>query len=259
MRYVVPILLFFLFVSPQQPEKYPLKRGKPTTRGINYYVEVNKYKLIDELETYLNDSIFLDVEISTDDISQYSKYDSLDMAYHFTYTDGSDEIIIDNRERYVAYDVNDLSKFKRLNLSTYNSFVKTAIIHELMHTYFLQIVIISKFNGVDVYDEYDYRMPIKIRLYPNIAEAYGAEFIEEGVCQYVVEDMKLIIPYRVSVPKTVGEVMGNNEIKYTYSIDYLKEFLDYFGVRKGIEIIIRNKPPTYEEILNPDLYFNRLN
>src|SRR5690606_24946180 len=113
MRYIIPILLFFLFVSPQKIEEYPLKKGKPTSRGIDYYVKVNKYKFIEELEAYLKDTIFLEVEISTDDISEYVGNDTLDMGYHITYTDGSDEIVIDNRERYVAYDINDISKLKK--------------------------------------------------------------------------------------------------------------------------------------------------
>jgi hypothetical protein len=230
----------------------------PTSRGIDLYVKTNKYIFQKELEDYLKDSIWLNVEISTDDISQYTKYDSLDMAYHFTYTDGSDEIIIDNRERYVAYDINDLSKLRKLNLKTYNSFVKTAVMHELMHTYFLQNIIVAKYNGIEINREYDYRLTMKLKMYPNPEEAYGAEFLEEGVCQYVIEQMKQQIPYRVSIPETANGVMGNNELKYTYSIDYLKEFMEFFGVKHGIEILIRNKPPTYEEILNPDLFFNRL-
>jgi hypothetical protein len=260
LKRTVPILLlFFLFISPQKIEEYPLKKGKPTSRGIDYYVNTNKYIIQKELETYLKDSIFLFVEMRTDNISDYTDYDSLDVAYHFTYTDGSDEIIIDNRERYVAYDINKLSKLKKLNLNTYNQFVKTAIIHELMHTYFLQQVIIAKYAGLEVYKEYDYRETARIRIFPNAEEQYGAEFLEEGICQYVVEQMKQQIPHRTSKPETVDDIMGNNEIKYGYSVDYLKEFLDYFGVGKGIGILILNKPPTYQEILNPHLFFNRIN
>lgn len=259
MKRTIPLLLvFFLFISPQKIQEYPLKKGKPTSRGIDYYVKVNKYNFIKELEAYLNDTIFLEVEISTDNISEYIDNDSLDMGYHITYTDGSDEIVIDNRERYVAYDINDISKLKKLNLTTSNQFVKTVVIHELMHTYFLQKVVISKYLGLSVYKEYDYRQVTIIRIFPNTEEFYGAEFIEEGVCQYVVEEMKLHIPRKTQPPKTIDDIMGNNEIKYNYSIAYLKEFLDYFGVSKGIEILIRNKPPTYQEILNPDLFFNRI-
>jgi hypothetical protein len=260
MKRTIPILLlYFLLISPQKIEEYPLKKGKPTSRGIDYYVKTNKDTIQKELEVYLKDTIFLFVEMKTDDISNYTDYDSLDVAYHFTYTDGSDEIIIDNRERYVAYDIDKLSKLKKLNLNTYNQFVKTAIIHELMHTYFLQQVIIARHAGFDVYKEYDYTKTARVRMFPNIEEQFGAEFIEEGVCQYVVEQMKQQIPHRTSKPETANDIMGNNEIKYGYSVDYLKQFLDYIGVRKGIGILIQNKPPIYQEILNSDLFFNRIN
>src|SRR5690606_20349828 len=119
------------------------------------------------LEAYLKDTIFLEVEISTDDISEYVGNDTLDMGYHITYTDGSDEIVIDNRERYVAYDINDISKLKKLNLITNNQFVKTVVIHELMHTYFLQKVVISKYLGLYVHKEYDYRQMTMVRIFPN--------------------------------------------------------------------------------------------
>jgi hypothetical protein len=252
-------LLTILLIAPAQKDKqYPYKNGKPTSRGIDYYVKVNKDTIKKELETYLNDSIFLSVEISTDNISEYTGYDSLDMAYHITYTDGTDEIVIDNRERYVAYDINDLSKLRKLNLSTHNEFVKTAVIHELMHTYFLQKVVEGKYLGVDVYKEYDYRQAMKVKIYPNVEEAYGAEFIEEGICQYVVRKMKLEIRYKIPIPKTVSDIIGNNGVKYNYSVNFLKDFLDSTGINEGIEILIRNRPPTYEEILNPNLFFNRL-
>ncbi len=258
-KYIVLILLiFFLFISPTWQD-YPTKEGKPTSRGIDYYVKVNKHIIQKELEIYLNDTILLFVEIKTDDISNYIDYDSLDMAYHFTYIDGSDEIVIDNRERYIAYDINKLSKLKKINLNTYNQFVRTTIIHELMHTYFLQQIIIAKYAGLDVYKEYDYKQTIKIKIFPNVEEQYGAEFIEEGVCQYVIEEMKQQIPHKTLKPKTINEIMGNNEVKYNYSVDYLKQFLDFFGVKRGIGILILNKPPTYQEILNPDLFYNRIN
>jgi hypothetical protein len=253
-------LILFLLVFPQQQE-YQYKHNRPTKQGIDYYVRVNKYKIQKELEDFLKDTIFLDVEISTDDISEYVGNDSLDMAYHFTYKDGGDEIILDNRERYIAYDINDLSKLKRFTLSTYNRFVKTALIHELVHTYFLQKIIKAKYDSIGVYKEYDYKQMMTIRMFPNIEEDYGASFIEEGVCQYVVQQMKQEILHKTPIPENVSDLVGSNtnNIKYNYSVEYLRKFLDYYGVSKGIEILIKNRPPIYTEILSPQLFFNRLN
>jgi hypothetical protein len=238
------------------------KQGKPSTWGINKYVKENQQSLIKELQSVIKDTLFLDVEIKSQDLSEYTDYDSLDLGYHISYTDGSDEIIIDNRERYFAYDINDLSRYKKINLTTYNAFVKTIIIHELMHTYFLQIVIQCKFYGLNVYKEYDYRQMMNIKIYPNIEEYDGAIFIEEGVCQYIIEEMKLQIPNKPFTPKTIDDFHNkNNEfnIKYSYSVQFLKNFLDSNGLKDGISILITNKPPTYEEILKPELYFKRLN
>lgn len=238
------------------------KQGKPSTLGINKYVVENKESLIYELESFINDSLFLDVEIKTDDLSGYTDYDSLDLGYHITYTDGSDEIIIDNRERYVAYDINDLSRLKKLNLTVHNAFVKAVIIHELMHTYFLQQVIEHKVNGSNIYKEYDYRQTMNVKIYPNVEESYGAIFIEEGTCEYVLDKMKLQIPKKIHVPKTINDIYDNiNEydILYSYSSQFLKNFLDSKGLKTGVAILITNKPPTYEEMIKPELYFKRLN
>ena len=151
-----------------QERIYPLKHGKPTSKGIDYYVLVNKFDFIKEFENHIRDSIILDVEISTDNIEEYTGYDTLDLAYHFSYDNGSDEIIIDNRPSFLAYDINDLSKFRKLNLSSNNAFVKTSIMHELGHTYFLQITLITLFNGIKIHPEYDFRNSFSIRIIPNI-------------------------------------------------------------------------------------------
>ena len=45
---------------------------------------------------------------------------------------------------------------------------------------------------------------------------------------------------------------------YCYSVVFLDEFLDKYGIHKGIEILIGNRPPSYEEIINPKLFFNRI-
>jgi hypothetical protein len=252
-------ILFILLLIPQQEIKYPYKNGKPTSRGIDYYIQVNKYKILDEFQKFINDTIFLNVGISTDNLSNYMDYDSLDLGYHFTYSDGSDEIIIDNQEKYVAYDINELSKFKKLNLSIRNAFVKTALIHEFGHTYFLQVILQAHADSLQVYKEYDRRNGI--RMYPNPEEEYGSEFISEGVSQYIVQGMKQQIQNKQFIPKTIQDLTDRNNrynVKYSYSIEFLKKFLDVIGLKYGIRILVTNKPPTYQEILNPKLFYNRL-
>lgn len=260
---IITILMFafFLFSFVQFAQKpYPVnKNNKPTRAGIDLYVAYEKEKTIKELQEFLNDSLLIDVEITTDDISEYYKNEELDMAYHITYSDGSAEIVIDNRERYVAYDINGITNLKKFNLTTSNQFVKTVLVHELMHTYFLQKVVIAKYLGAYVSKEYDYRNIMAIQIFPNYEKAFGAEFIEEGVCQYVVNEMKLEIPKVPPKSKTVNDILENsNEIKYYYSIQFLKPFLDSLGVGEGINVLIRNSPPSYNEILNPNIFYKRL-
>jgi hypothetical protein len=275
------LIVFILFLNPsytlnnnkcvsmdypyllEQQEKilYPLKHGKPTSRGIDYYVKINKYDFIKEFENHIKDTLMLDVEISTDNLEQYQGYDTLDLAYHFTYENGTDEIVIDNRESFLAYDINDLSKFKKLNLSSNNAFVKTSVMHELAHSYFLQIIIEAKFDSLQVYKEYDFRNRMMVKMFPNAEDAYGAEFIEEGVCQYLITEMKLQIPSRPFVPQTISDILDKKneaQIKYGYSVEYLQEFLDFMGLKQGIRILVTNKPPRYDEILNPKKYYDRL-
>jgi hypothetical protein len=252
------LFLCLLFFSPQE---YPLSHGKPTSNGIDLYINDNKYTILNEVQKYLNDTIFLDLEIKTDNLSTYTDYNSTDLAYHFTNRDGTDEIIIDNQEKYITYDIKDLSKFKKINFTSLNAFVKTTLIHELGHAYFLQIILKAKLDSIDVYKEYDFRTIDGLRMFPNPEETFGASFIEEGVCQYIVEGMKQEISTMLFTPKTNEDVIDFKnayQVKYSYSVRFLKSFLDSLGLKQGIRILVTHKPPTYKEILNPDLYFNRL-
>lgn len=52
-------------------------------------------------------------------------------------------------------------------------------------------------------------------------------------------------------------------ILYNYASQYLKNFMDIQILKSGkikypIFILLLNRPPNYQEILNPNLYFNRL-
>jgi hypothetical protein len=254
------LAILIIFSSFVLQDQYPLKYGKPTTKGIELYVKNNKFKIISEVEKSINDTIFLDVEIIADDIRTYTDYDSLDLGFHITYQDGSDEIIIDNQPTYAAYDIETISSIKKLFLTTFNGFVKTVIIHELIHTYFLQTVLELKFNGLELYPEYD--EVNNFTIFPNIEIQFGAEFIEEGVCQYVVNKMNQTIkepPFFIETINDITKKKNTYQVKYNYSYYFLKDFLDSMELKEGIIILIQNKPPTYKEILNPDLYFNRLN
>jgi hypothetical protein len=248
--YIITVLFFLL---PQE-EEYPYKNGKPTSRGIDYYVKVNEYQFVEDFQTFVKDTLY-DVYIETDNLVDYTDYDSLELGrYYFP-----NSITITNETKFIAYEINELGKFRRTHVET-NRFVRSTIMHELTHYYFYLIIQEMKYKKLYVSSEYT----STLRIFPN--NGYGEEFIEEGVCEYMSQKMGEINPYRTILrPKTVGEIIDPNnryEIKYKYASIYVKDFLDKAiengRVRDGIQILLGNRPPTYQEIINSNLYFNRL-
>jgi hypothetical protein len=254
--YVILLSLFFL--SPIKEKEYPYKNGIPTSRGIEYYVKLNEQKIVNEYQAFVKDTLY-DYYISTDNLSLYMDYDSLESGRFYI----PNEIIITNELKYTDYELALVPKWKRKSLVESNQFVKAVLIHELTHVYFFQVMDFMKIMNMEVAMEYNYG----IRMYPNMELRFGSEFIEEGICEYMVQKMNESIPYQnIYQPKTKEDIRQKYnyvDIKYKYSSWYVKEFMDltiqqYGDIKTGIMIILSNKPPTYEEILNPNLFFNRL-
>lgn len=98
-----------------------------------------------------------------------------------------------------------------------------------------------------------------VRLIPNPELIYGAQFIEEGVCEYVIHKKGECVEYsEFFIPSKITDLDDSFDIKYKYSYFFIRDFLNITGVKEGILILLRNKPPSYEEILYPNLFFNRL-
>jgi len=74
--------------------------------------------------------------------------------------------------------------------------------------------------------------------------------------------MGKIIPLRRPIiPKNIEELTEREnryKFQYKFSSQFVKTFLDTTGLKKGIKILLHNPPPNYEEILEPDRFFNRL-
>ncbi len=246
--------VLFIFVFLFSYEKDPMfnKYGRPSTYGITTYIDNNHDSIIKDYETRISDTLY-DVFITVDNLS-YSEGNSEELGVFYI----PDNIIVTNEEKYVAYKFSDLSRFRQ-NTSIYSERTLTAVLyHELTHAYFNQILYIMKSQNKSIASEYGI-----IRMFPNAASRFGSEFIEEGICEYVVYHLKESAPLRNIVePKTENDLLGeNNKINsiYRYSVVYLEDFLDKYGLKQGIEILIGNKPPSYREILEPELFFNRLN
>lgn len=249
LRRLVFILLLFLF---DPSEDYPLKNGRPTSKGIQQYVEDKADSLVRVYQQYVGDTLY-NVWIYAEDLKAYEVHDSLELGRYYP-----NEIYINTDELFIAYEVADLKKSSRTNNEESNRFVKSTIFHELTHEYIYQIsrqMLYVEHTGVHkAYQTFIWIL--------RSHEAFGAEFIEEGICEYMTERMgEIIPPRRVPVPRTVEELTDKKNrywITYKYASRYLKPFLDTAGFTRGIRILLYNPPPNFEEILQPDLFYGRL-
>lgn len=218
------------------------------------YVKDKSDSLIIEYQNFIKDTLFDDIWIYAKDLSNYIDYDSLELGRYWP-----GEIIISTAPLFIAYELNNLSKFKKSLYNETNRFVKSTIFHELTHHYVNQIG-----REMEFYDTIRinraYENGFQILRNPNI---FGATFIEEGICEYMVTQMgEIISPKKTYIPKTKQDLVSNNNkynVVYKYSVHYLKTFLDTTGFKNGVKILLSNSPPSEDEILNPSLYFNRLN
>lgn len=204
--------VFFFFLSPQE-DPYYNKSGNPSTYGITRYVEKFSDNIIMEYG-FKVDTLYY-VEVFTDNLSELS--DKNDLGNFFPI---DNIIVITNEEKYVEYEYADLSKFKQKITPYTDRTVKAVIFHELTHAYFYQTIAIMKMNNEYVSSEYGY-----INVYPQSELRFGSEFIEEGICEYVVYYLKESSPMEnIFIPKTKKDLVNSdNEIyvKYHYSAHFL--------------------------------------
>jgi len=248
----ISILIFLLLISPQEKKNYPLKNGRPTTRGIERYVEENSDSLVREYLNYIGDTLF-NIYIYTEDLTDNGYSDPRELGRYYP-----NEIFITNTEVFMAYELAWLNRRGRDTVSASNLFVKAAIFHELTHDYIYQLSMkMSQMENITVDKAYQ----AFFRIYSSYNEM-GTKFIEEGICEYVCERMgEIIPPSKPFIPRSLADL--NNEeysfdIYYKYSAHYLSKFLDTTGIPRGIKILLHNPPPSKEEILNPELFFARL-
>jgi len=240
------IFCILFLISSHQKDPYYNKQGRPSTYGINAYIKNNEESLIREYE-YRIDTLY-DVYIYSDNLDQISDGDLGEFYI-------PDYITITNQEKFIAYEFKQLSKFKQKTISYNERTVKGVIFHELTHAYFYQILITMKNNNQYISPEYS-----NLRMVP--ISNFSADFIEEGICEFVnyyLNEGNSV--GNIPIPDNVKDLLDeNNKVNnlYGYSSIFLKDFLYKNGIKRGIEILVANKPPTYEEILNPELFYKRL-
>ena len=129
------LIYILLLLNPLNiSQDYPLKNGKPTSRGVEQYIEDKGDSLVIEYQNFVGDTLF-DVLIYAEDLSDYEVYDSLELGSYYPH-----EIIITTAELFIAYELADLSKFERAFIKESNKFVKSTVFHELTHHYLDKII-----------------------------------------------------------------------------------------------------------------------
>lgn len=245
------MILYLLISIFLQQQTYPLNKHKePSTKGIEMYISDNQDKLVSEFQKIVQDTLY-DVYIYTDNLSLANEYDTASLGVFYL----PNEIVISNEEKFMAYELKDLSKFKRNNLISANNFVKSTVFHELMHYYFYQVIREMQFNNAYVSPEYN-----NFTIIPRLNDI-GARFIEEGICEYVtVKTNQSIFNENFYIPLTSNEIpyrSKRQQIFYEYSVAYVRSFINYYGFKKAIQLIVGTKPPTPEQILYPRQYFKQ--
>ncbi len=246
------LIIILLLLPVQEKQDYPLKNGRPTSRGIDRYVEDNAYLLILELQDFIQDTLY-NANIYTEDLSRNEDQNPLELGNYYP-----NEIFINNAEIFIAYELEALSRNSRDTIISSNLFVKAAVFHELMHHYIYQIGIeMLRKDQIPV----DRAYQSFFRIY-SYREDPGPRFIEEGICEYVTYKMNETIsqrrPYIPRKPSDLNNPENIYKVFYKYSAYSLTKFLDNKDLKEGIKILLHNRPPSTEEILNPELFFARL-
>ena len=244
--------ILLLLVPLQERSDYPLKNGRPTSKGIDRYVEEKGEALIQELQAFIGDTLF-NANLYTEDLSKNNDHNILELGHYYP-----NEVFINNSEIFIAYELKDLPKHSQDTIRSSNLFVKAAVFHELMHHYIYQLRIeMLRKDQIRIDQAYHFFF----RIYSE-REDPGPRFIEEGICEYVTLKMKeTLTRRRPYIPKKASDLAKpENEynVFYKYSAYYLTAFLDEKGLKQGIKILLHNRPPSEKEILEPDLFFARL-
>jgi hypothetical protein len=255
-RFLFILLLSLICLSSRQDKyPYPYHNNKPSTKGIIKYVEDNQEQIVMEYQQFVHDTIY-DIYFETDNINEYYGSDSSELGYFYI----PNSVVITNQEMFKDYELNNLSRYEKKSCDESNNFVKGVMIHEITHDYFYQILREMKSKKMRIALEYRGG----INMYPN--NNYSAEFIEEGICEYVACQMGETIPYNERYkPKDMREILDNKYkyiIKYRYSrifvTDFLNKYYESGNLKLGIEILLSNTPPTLNQLLTPDIYFNTI-
>ena len=212
-----------------------------TKNGFDYYVNNNSQEIFNEFQIFCGSEIDREISFQPDDILLYGN-DTNELGLCLP---NLDMIIISNDlNKYRDYTKKDIRKSDLKKLTSDDIFVRGVIIHEICHIYI--DFLIDNFEKI----KRDYKYYKK----------NGAIFIEESICEYASYKMgELIIKEKYYIPKTINELSDSSKkLRYEYGIHFIKPILDKYGFQKGSLLILKNDPPTDEEILKPEIYYKRI-
>lgn len=242
-----------------------LQAQRIRSSDVDNYVKVNELQFVKDYQVLIKDSIYNDIFIKTADFKKLfgKKYSENKNTLAFNAIDfNSCEITVNNEERYAGYDYLSIKNKEWYGEQDY--FLRATVMHEISHYYFYQCALeLEKIKNVEVNQYYR----LSLFQYPNAELSYGAKFIEEGICEYLKYYWKLSPAISNDYqPKNINDIVTNGnkyEILYGYSSQFVKDFIDcsikqYGRPKNAIEILLHNKPPSYEEILKPEKFYGRL-
>lgn len=247
MRWLV-ITIFLLLGASQD---YEYKWGRPTSKGVDKYVEYNEYQFVIDYQNFIGDTLTFEPFISTEDLTKYYNYVGGDAGYF----ERPDNILINNKSQYIDYELQRLSEFRKSQYREASMFVRAVVMHELTHCYIYQIMMMAQYEKNLALE---FRQGLRIIPLDN----YGSDFVIEGICEAVVAMMDEMIVWDEPIKITKFDLSTSRrhgyETKYRYSQQYMKPVIEEFGLEAAIYMVVSNKPPSDEEILNPKLYYDRL-
>ena len=218
--------------------------GKPTSKGIEQYILTQEHAFAQEFMFFVQDTLY-DYFISTDDLSDYVPYDSLRLGMTFLPADA----IITTEEKFIDYALDSLSRFRRKTIRS-SAFVKGTVMHELTHVWINQIL--REMDWKDMYISPEYR---NFRIFSSRDIVYGAQFIEEGICEYVANKMGEILPVPARPPEE-DDNPHTYKIKYRWAQEFVGHYLDTCSsLKEGIQNIFSQRPPLGKEIDDPEKFW----
>lgn len=245
-NFFISIILLLPLSLFSQSKNYPYQNSIPTKNGIQYYVNTNIRTIVKEVQDYIVDTIY-SYSIVVDDLSLYQDYDSLEAGRFYP----DDEILITNELKFIDYELKFVPKWKQKTYNHNNKFVKAVIVHELVHLYIYQFIVE---NNISIYPDYLNFTTIR-------TNNFSSTFIEEGLCEYVVDKMNQSICDDSYVPTSIEEIRDAKNLQkilYVYSSTFLRPYADKLEFKQLLFNILTTKPPSYEELLKARLYYQRL-